>query len=81
MCTLYKSDLYLVPRNKEVEFKAKYDGYIDRLGKYDFNAKKLELVINKDEEGLNKLKNGYDEEKYKELGGETGALAKQGFKT
>jgi len=66
VCTLFKSDLYLVPRAKEAEYKQKYDAYILRLGKYDHNAKKLDLIIKKDTEGLEELKNGgYDEEKMK----------------
>ena len=84
VCTLFKSDLYLVPRTKEAEYKQKYDDYILRLGKYDQNAKKLDLIIKKDTDGLEELKNGYDEEKMKEmkgLNGATQALAKQGFDT
>ena len=46
---MFKSDLYLIPRSKEAEYKGKYDAYIVRLGKYDHNAKKLELIIKKDE--------------------------------
>jgi hypothetical protein len=79
VCTLFKSDLYLVPRTKEAEYKQKYDEYILRLGKYDHNAKKLDLIIKKDTDGLEELKNGYDEEKIKEmkgLNGATQALAK-----
>ncbi len=79
VCTLFKSDLYLVPRTKEAEYKQKYDEYILRLGKYDHNAKKLDLIIKKDTDGLEELKNGYDEEKMKEmkgLNGATQALAK-----
>lgn len=61
---LFKSDLYLIPRQKEAEYKKKYDAYIVRLGKYDYNAKKLELIVKKDDEALLKMKNGYDETKY-----------------
>ena len=74
VCTLYKSDLYLVPRPKEAEFRAKYDTYIDKISKYEHNAKKLELVIKNDEVGLLELKHGYDEEKAKTLNGATQAL-------
>ena len=81
VCVLYKSDLYLVPRAKEAECRKKYDAYIDRLGKYDHNCKKLELIIKKDEEGLLELKHQYEEDKYKKLGGQTALLAKQGFET
>lgn len=76
VCTLFKSDLYLVPRAKEAEFKEKYDNYIIRLGKYDFNAKKLDLIIKKDEGGLEKMQHGYDEDKMKTMNGATQALAK-----
>lgn len=65
VCTLFKSDLYLVPRAKEAEYRQKYDDYIIRLGKYEHNAKKLDLIIKKDTDGLEQLKNGYDEEKMK----------------
>jgi hypothetical protein len=69
VCQLFKSDLYLVPRNKEAEYKAKYDGYIVRLGKYDYNCKKLELIIKKDEDGLLQMKNGFDEQRHGKLNG------------
>lgn len=69
VCTLYKSDLYMVPRAREAEFKVKYDSYVERLGKYDRNALKLEMIIKKDEDGLAKLENEkqdcFDEEKMK----------------
>jgi len=52
VCTLFKSDLYLVPRAKEAEYRQKYDDYIIRLGKYEHNAKKLDLIIKKDTDGL-----------------------------
>ena len=81
VCQLFKSDLYLVPRNKETEYRGKYDGYISRLGKYDYNCKKLELIINKDENGLMEMKNGFDEQRHGKLGAETAALAKKGFET
>lgn len=56
--------MYLIPRNKEAEYKSKYDAYIVRLGKYDFNAKKLDLIVKKDDDALLQMKHGYDETKY-----------------
>ena len=56
--------MYLIPRAKEFEYKSKYDAYITRIGKYDYNCKKLDLIVKKDEAGLNQMKNGFDETKY-----------------
>ena len=48
LCTLYKSDLYLVPRAQEQEYRAKYDSYIDKIGKYETAVKKMELILKDD---------------------------------
>ena len=56
----YKSDLYLVPRAKEAEFRQKYDSYLEKLTKYELASKKMEMVLNKDSEGLRQLKHQYD---------------------
>ena len=56
----YKSDLYLVPRAKEAEFRAKYDSYLEKVQKYELLAKKMELSLEKDYEGLRALKHSYD---------------------
>ena len=61
--TYFKSDLYLVPRAKEGEFRKKYDAYSEKLRKYEIAAKKLELVLNNDTQGLRQLKNQYDPER------------------
>ena len=50
--TYFKSDLYLVPRSKEGEFRKKYETYTLKLSKYELAAKKLELVLNNDHNGL-----------------------------
>ena len=55
--TYFKSDLYLVPRTKEGEFRRKYDAYMEKLSKYELASKKLELVLNNDTAGLRQLKN------------------------
>ena len=33
--TYFKSDLYLVPRTKEGEFRRKYETYTEKLKKYE----------------------------------------------
>ena len=48
VCTLFKSDLYLVPRAQEVEYRAKYDLYIEKIGKYETAIKKMELILKDD---------------------------------
>ena len=60
MLTYFKSDLYLVPRAKEAEFRQKYDGYLEKMSKYELAAKKMEMVLDKDTEGLRALKHSYD---------------------
>ena len=62
--TYFKSDLYLVPRNKEGEYRKKYEMYSEKLIKYEQHVKKLELYLNKDSAGLQKLKHQFDEEAY-----------------
>lgn len=52
----FKSDLFTVPKLKEQEFRSKYDKYIEKVAKYEVLAKKLDLVIKKDETGLLELK-------------------------
>ena len=80
--TYFKSDLYLVPRAKEGEYRKKYETYTEKLIKYEQHVKKLELYLNKDTEGLQKLKHQFDEEAYAgKLNQETMLLAKQGFQT
>ena len=80
--TYFKSDLYLVPRAKEGEYRKKYETYTDKLSKYEVHVKKLEMYLNKDTEGLQRLKNQYDEEQYRgKLNQETMLLAKKGFET
>ena len=80
--TYFKSDLYLVPRAKEGEYRKKYETYTEKLVKYEQHVKKLELYLNKDTVGLQKLKHQFDEEAYgNKLNQETMLLAKQGFKT
>ena len=74
--TYYKSDLYLVPRAKEAEVRKRYAIYNEKLGKYKIAAEKMKLVINKDTEGLKKLKNSYDPERFGALNGETQLLVK-----
>ena len=54
--TYFKSDLYLVPRAKEGEFRKKYDVYSEKMDKYEVAAKKLEMVLNGDTNGLRDLK-------------------------
>ena len=54
--TYYKSDLYLVPRVKEAEFRQKYDNYLEKMSKYEIAAKKMEMVLDKDTDGLRALK-------------------------
>ena len=58
--TYFKSDLYLVPRAKEAEFRQKYDAYLDKMSKYELASKKMELVLEKDTEGLRTLKHSFD---------------------
>ena len=62
--TYFKSDLYLVPRNKEGEYRKKYETYTEKLQKYEHHVKKLELFLNKDSAGLKKLKNEFDPEHF-----------------
>ena len=54
--TYFKSDLYLVPRAKEGEFRKKYDTYSEKMDKYEVAAKKLEMVISGDVKGLREFK-------------------------
>ena len=65
--TYFKSDLYLVPRAKEGEFRKKYDTYSEKMDKYEVAAKKLEMVISGDVKGLREFKR--QEEQDKLLGG------------
>ena len=58
--TYFKSDLYLVPRAKEAEFRQKYDAYLEKMSKYELAAKKMEMVLDKDTDGLRALKHQYD---------------------
>ena len=62
--TYFKSDLYLVPRAKEGEFRKKYEMYAEKLSKYELASKKLEMVLNNDSAGLRALKHTYDPERY-----------------
>ena len=73
--TYFKSDLYLVPRTKEGEFRRKYETYSEKMAKYELAAKKLELVLNNDTAGLRQLKNQYDPERMQNLNQETQLLA------
>ena len=66
--TYFKSDLYLVPRAKEGEFRKKYDTYSEKMDKYEVAAKKLEMVISGDVKGLREFKR--QEEQDKLLGGQ-----------
>ena len=66
--TYFKSDLYLVPRAKEGEFRKKYETYIEKLGKYELASKKLEMVLANDTAGLRQLKNSYDPERLAQAG-------------
>ena len=54
--TYFKSDLYLVPRAKEGEFRKKYDTYTEKMDKYEVAAKKLEMVLSGDVQGLRDIK-------------------------
>lgn len=54
--TYFKSDLYLVPRAKEGEFRKKYDIYSEKMDKYEVAAKKLEMVLCGDIAGLRDVK-------------------------
>ena len=58
--TYFKSDLYLVPRAKEAEFRQKYDEYLEKTSKFEIAAQKMELVLEKDTDGLRALKHQYD---------------------
>ena len=58
--TYFNSDLYLVPRAKEGEFRKKYETFIEKLGKYELASKKLEMVLANDTAGLRQLKNSLD---------------------
>jgi hypothetical protein len=80
VCTLYKSDLYLVPRAQEQEYRTKYDSYITKIGKYEVAIKKMELIINDDRKGLMEMKYNIDPEKFSQLNEETKRLAGHGFK-
>ena len=60
---LFKSDLYLIPRSKEAEYKKKYDAYMQRLAYFVQKAKELSLIVKKDEEALLQMQHGYDEKK------------------
>lgn len=64
ICTLYKSDLYLVPRAQEQEYRTKYDSYIEKIGKYETACKKMELILKDDRQGLMELKYGIDPERF-----------------
>ena len=77
----FKSDLYLVPKSKEAEFRKKYEIYSEKLKKYDVAAEKMELVLEKDYDGLRELKIQYDPERYKNINGETQLLYKKGLDT
>ena len=79
VCQLFKSDLYLIPRNREQEYKQKYQAFIKRLGDYDRNAKILECQVNRDEKGIKDLKKSFDTTQ--KLNAPTQALAKKGFET
>ena len=50
--TYFKSDLYLVPRVKEAEFRKKYEIYSDKLQKYEIIRDKMEAVIEKQTDKL-----------------------------
>eukprot|EP00353_Schmidingerella_taraikaensis_P018559 CAMPEP_0185611966 /NCGR_PEP_ID=MMETSP0436-20130131/18706_1 /TAXON_ID=626734 ORGANISM="Favella taraikaensis, Strain Fe Narragansett Bay" /NCGR_SAMPLE_ID=MMETSP0436 /ASSEMBLY_ACC=CAM_ASM_000390 /LENGTH=90 /DNA_ID=CAMNT_0028245057 /DNA_START=51 /DNA_END=323 /DNA_ORIENTATION=- len=81
--TYFKSDLYLVPRAKEGEFRKKYDVYSEKMDKYEVAAKKLEMVLNGDTNGLRDIKRQEEQDKLlasSNLNQETQALAKKGFK-
>ena len=65
--TYFKSDLYLVPRAKEGEFRRKYELYSEKLRKYDLASRKLELVLEGNTQGLRELKNQYDPERMASL--------------
>ena len=61
--TYFKSDLYLVPRAKEGEFRKKYDTYSEKMDKYEVAAKKLEMVISGDVKGLREFKRQEEQDK------------------
>ena len=56
MLKYYKSDLYLVPKAKEAEYRQKYDSYHEKISKYEVAKTKMEMVLDKDAEGLRALK-------------------------
>ena len=80
VCTLYKSDLYLVPRAQELEFRGRYDAYIEKIGKYETAVKKMDLILKGDRKALMDLKSGADPERFAKLNSETQRLASHGFK-
>ena len=69
-----------MPRAQEQEYRAKYDLYIEKIGKYEVAIKKMELILNGDRQGLMEMKYNIDPEKYTQLNEETKRLAGHGFK-
>lgn len=70
-----------MPRAQEQEYRTKYDGYIEKIGKYETACKKMELILRDDRKGLMELKYGIDPGKYDALNEETKRLASHGFNT
>lgn len=73
--------MYLVPRAQEAEYRAKYDAYIEKIGKYETACKKMELILKDDRQGLMNLKYGIDPAKFDAMNEETKRLASHGFNT
>lgn len=69
-----------MPKAQEQEYRAKYDVYIEKIGKYEVAIKKMELILNGDRQGLMEMKHNIDPEKYTQLNEETKRLAGHGFR-
>ena len=62
--TYFKSDLYLAPRAKEVEYRKKYNMYMEKYAKYEMARKQMYAVLNEQTNQLKELKMQANPERY-----------------
>ena len=62
--TYYKSDLYLVPRAKEKEYRTKFDTYQHKIGKFRTDATRIKYVIEGDQAAILGMDQGEEDNSY-----------------
>ena len=77
----FKSDMYLVPRAKEQEYRRKYEIYMEKLRRYKIAHEKMTVALEGDEEKMREIKHKYDPERYGGLNQETQLLYREGLET